>query len=522
MSASRERKKRIEQEQNSVAAQQPVQKKKISEGLIFAVVILLIVVALLGFVLGRGIWQRNQTVLTVGEHEVSVKEFNYFYHSIANNYLTYASYFGTSYGVDASIPLDQQVVTTDHVNFLTMLSMYGYLTIDTSYLNDHSIVADGAYDVTMAQLFADCAKTQALSCYVTYDDAVANGYELDAECLAEIDAEMESMKQQGKETYGWSLNKTIKNTFGEGCNKDSYYDYLVLTHTATHYVKSLSYSDAEIEARYNESAEDFDIATFYYYTVSAKDFVEADEEGNRPDPTELEEEKAKTAAEAMEQNFDLEDEEKTVTLITDYTHEYVKDLCGEDAAAWIFDEATAKDAVKLFEVEGTYYVLKLLDKSDYDLVNVLQIYIPKDAEGVELAEGELSAADKVAAVAAGLESDASEDNFRALAAEHSDESAEVQVEELTRGSLSGVSEESCLWAMEAGRAVGDYAQFEVSGGTIFLLVTGFGDSYVEAAVSSVLASEWLEAAVETAELVCGYNEKVAMYGNVGLAISSAQ
>lgn len=521
MSASRERKKRVELEQKTTNLQQPAKKKKLSEGWIFAIVMILIVAALFCFIFGRGIWQRNQTVLTVGEHEISVKEFNYFYNSLANNYLTYAAYFGSSSGVDATIPLDEDMVTSSHVSFLSMMSLYGYMTLDTSYLTGLTLGEDGSYGVTMAQLLADCAKTQAISCYVTYDDAVANGYVLDAECYDEIDAEIESLKEYGKENYGWSLSKTIKNTYGTGCNEDSYYDYLVLTHTASHYVETLTYTDAEVEARYNESAEDFDVTSFYYYTVSAKDFVEAAEDGTTPDPTEAEEEKALASAEAMEKNFDLEDEEKKVNLITDYTYDYVKDLCGEEAADWIFDEATAAESVKLFENDGTYYVLKLLNKGDYDLVNVLQIYIPNDAEGTELAEGELSSEEKVAAIAAGLESDASQENFNALAAEYTDSSADIVVDGLTRSSLSSVSEDACVWSMAAERAVGDYAQFEVSGGTVFLMVTGHDESYVHAAVSSVLASEWLENAVNAAEAVCGYNEKAAMYGNVGLSMSSA-
>lgn len=530
MSASRERKKRMGMEQNAPAVRQPVEKKKISEGLIFAVVMLLIVACMIGFVIGRGIWARNQTVLTVGEHKVSVKEFNYFYNSIANQYLTYASYFGSSYGVTTETALDKTPISSGHVTFLQMMSMYGYLSLDTSSLR---LAEDGSYEGTVAELLADNAKNQIISCYVTYDEAEKNGYELEESCYDEIDVEIEELKAHGKDNYGWSLNKTVRNTFGSGCTKQGYYDYMVLTHTASHYMEAIEYTDEEIEARYNEGTQEFDVAAFYYYTVSASDFVETDEEGNTPEATDAEKEKAKVSAEAMEKDFVMDDEEKTVNMIVDYTFDGVKNLCGEDAANWVFGEATA-DAVKLFNNEDTYYVLKFLNRDDYDLANVMQIYVPADAEETEedheheegeehdheeTAEDVTPAADKLADIDNTLAADASVESFKALAEKYAEEGAEIEVEKLTRSSLLNVSEDSCLWAMEAGRAVGDYAKFEVSGGTLYVMITGYGNSFVNASVNQSLASEWLENACKAAMEVCGYDVKAAMRGNVGLAMS---
>ena len=532
MSASRERKKREELGKNTPAVQQPVQKKKISEGVIFAVVMLLIVACFVGFIFGRGIWARNQTVLTVGEHKVSVKEFNYFFNSIANQYLTYASYFGANSGVTTETPLDQTPVTSAHVTFLQMMNMYGYLSLDTSSLR---LTADGnGYEGTVAELLADNAKSQIISCYVTYDEAQKNGYELEENCYAEIDTEIENLKAHGKDNYGWNLKKTIRNTFGDGCTEQGYYDYMVLTHTASHYMESLKYTDEEIEARYNEGTQEFDVAAFYYYTVSPSDFLEADEEGNMPEATDVEKDKAKLFAENMEKEFTLDDEEKSVSLKVDYTFEGVKSLCGEDAANWIFGEAAA-DEVKLFNNEDTYYVLKFLNRDDYDMANVMQIFIPADAETTEEEheheEGEehdheaeatepaVPAADKLADIDNTLTSDASVESFKALAEKYAEEGAEIEVLNLTRSGLNNVSDESCIWAMEAGRAVGDYAKFEVSGGTLYVMITGYGESYIHATVNQTMASEWLEDACKAATEVCGYDVKAAMRGNVGLAMS---
>ncbi len=513
MSASRERKKRMSAEQAAPVQQSKQQKKKLSEGWIFAIVMVLIVAALFAFVFGRGIWKRSQTVLTVGEHEVSVKEFNYFFNNVANNYLTYASYFGSGYGVDSTVPLDQDMVTSSHVSFLNAMANYGYLTLDTGYLENHSTGGDG-YDVTVAQLLADVAKDQILSCYITYDEAAANNYELDADCLEEIEEEIESLKASGKE-QGWSLSKTIKNTFGEGCTAAGYRDYLELTHTASHYLESLDYTAEEVAARYEESPEEFDVAAFYYYSTTASDYVVTDEEGNTPDPSQAEEVKAKNNAEAMEQIFLMNSEEKPVTFLADYTAEAAEALFGEEAAAWMFDETTAMDSVKLFKNNDTYYVIKMVTREDYSLVNIHQIFV---SAGTTV--NELSGADRVAAIDAALQSDGSEANFKALAEKYTETGTEITVEDLSRSSLLNVSSDACLWAMDAQAGV--YEKFEVSGGTLYLMLAGQSEkTQRHLTINSILASEWLEEATEAAAALCGYDEKAAMYGNVSLAMSSA-
>lgn len=521
MSASRERKKRVEMEQQLTAAPQQAKKKsRLSEGWIFAIVVVLIVAALFAFVLGRGVYQRNRTVLTVGEHDVSVKEFNYFYSSIANNYLTYATYFGTYYSVDASVPMDEAYVTDSHLTLLSLISTYdSSFAVDTDYLEGHT-AEDGVYDVTLAQLFANTAKQQAISCYLVYDEAVANGFTLDDDCKAEIDESIQSLKDNYKEQYGWSLSATIRNLYGDGCNKSNYRDYLELTHTASHYLEQKTFSDAEIAARYEEEPETFNVASFWCYQVCADDFVEADEDGNKADPTDAEEAKAKAAAEEMEKNFVTDDADKTVTMITDRTSSTVTSSYSEEIAAWVFDETTEVGSVKMFEKDGEYYVIQLLSNADYQLPEMLQIYVPNDAEDAELAEGELSAEDKLAAINAGLESDASEASFRNLAEKYTSEGADIEISNMNYYSLSSTSKEACLWIMEGAQA-GSYKSFEISSGTIYLFITNYSKTYTSASVNNTLAAEWLEESVAATELVCNYSEEAAMCGHVGLYYSAS-
>lgn len=499
MSASSSRKKRMEQA-NLPVSETPKKKKKLSQGWVFAICILLVVALLIGGVLVYRMVKNNRTVLTVGDHDVTVREFNYFYNSTANNLGNYASYVG----IEAGIPLDQQNVTSDGAMYL------GLFGISSDYLTDKEPV-DGTYDVTWAQLIASSARDTAVSAYAIYNEAMAAGYEIDEHLTSEIDEEVEVM-QGYADTNGESLNHLIERVFGSGCNTKGYRDYLTVMHVAQHYPAGLRYEDDKIAARFDEDPDSFTVATYYLYSASAASFVEADEEGNKPDPTDAEKKQAEDAAKAMEKDFDIAD--ATVQIKADNTRLSVTNNVSEDAAAWVFDEANDGD-VKLFENNDTYYVVKLIDKKDYQTLNGLEIVI--QADGEELAEGEIPAAEKVEKIKASLEADASEANFRALMEEYGAEGEDL--EGLTRSSLASVSADVLKWSLE-DRTAGDYVVAEVSGATIILFCTGNGESYSNVAVTSILTSEWSEELIAAATDACAYDEAAALSANVGLTFNN--
>ena len=496
MSASRERKKRTEQ------APQPETKqktKKLSEGWIFAICMIAIVVILIGALIGYSVYLNSRPVLTVGDHTVTVSEFNYFYTTTVNKCSSYASYMG----LDSATPLDEQYVTESGSSMLMLLG------VDSSYLSDKT-ATDGTYDVTWAQLFADAAKADAASVYAVYNEAMANGFEISDHIKEDIDANVEQMKTYA-DNNSMSLSKFIERVYGDGCNESGYRNYLKVQLVASEYASTLTYSDEEIEAKRAESPEDYNVATYYQYSVSASDFVEADEDGEKPDPTAAEEKKAKDAAEAMAADFDVE----SATLKADTARATASSSTTEEAADWLFDTAE-NDAVKLFEKEGTYYVLKLIDKTDYTTGNYMQIVISADEE--ELEEGELTAEEKKEKIVAALEADASAENFEALAEEYSD-AHEIEVENSTRSSLSSISEEALFWGMEE-RTAGDYQVFETDGNYIILLYTGEGEIYSSVVVTAVLANEHIEEISDAAVEACNYDEKTAMTANVSLSLGN--
>ena len=495
MSASRERKKRVEQAAEPVV-QKKEAKKKLSSGWVFAITVILVVAIVFGSLFGYRAYKLNKTVLSVGDEKISVKMFNYFYAGVVNSMTNYASYVG----MDTNTALDEQKVSQ---NAGSMLGLFG---IDTSLLTD-ATVTNGNYNVTWAQLLANAAKTNAAQYYAVYNEAMAKGYEVDEHMQKEIDASVAEL-QGYADNNGESLNSLIERVFGSGCNEKNYREYLKVQVIAQHYPSTLpaTYSDDEVQARFEENKEDFTVASYYLYSTTASNYVEADEDGNKADPTDAEKEKAKADADAMEQKFDESNE--SVQLRVDVTRSTATSSLTEDAANWIFD--TAKDGdVKQFEKDDTYYVLKLIDKADYETANVLQIVISADSE--DKADDELSAEEKVAQLRAALEADPSQANFESLMADY--DSDEGDVDNATRASLNNISKDAVTWMM-AGPAAGDYEFFENSGNTVVLFYVGAGEKYSVATVRNTLASEHISAIGEEAVANCGYDADAAMLGKV--------
>ena len=497
MSASSARKKRLEQA-NQPEPEKKKQKKKLSQAWIFGITICLIVALLIGGILIYRTVKNNRTVLTVGDHKVTVKEFNYFYNGVANNISSYASYLG----IETGKPLDEQYVTSNGAMYL------GLFGISTDYLEDKEADEDGVYNVTWAQLFANVAKDNAVSYYAIYNEAKKAGYKPDDHLKQEVEEQIEAMKSYA-DANGESLGNLIKRVYGSGCTVEGYRNYLTVVEVASHYLTGLRYEDDEIKARYDESPETFTVATYYLYSVNASSFVEADEEGNKADPTDAEKKKAEDDAKAMEKEFDV----AKASIMADSVRSSVTSSVSEDAAAWLFDTAKDDDVKTFSNEEGTtYYVIKLIDKSDYQLFNGLRLDITADSE--ELAEGEESTVDKIKA---SLEADPSEENFRALIEEYGGEPEDIN--NITRYYALNLSSDLLNWYLEERKAGDWYAS--VSGTTTsFLYLTGLGDTYSVASVTNTLHSEWSEELIAAAKEACGYSESAAMTANVGLSFNS--
>lgn len=72
--------------------------------------------------------------------------------------------------------------------------------------------------------------------------------------------------------YSMDLDEYIEAMFGKGCNEKNYRHYLEVSKLHDAYIESLTYTEDERNARYEQDTTEFDTVTYYSYAVKASDF----------------------------------------------------------------------------------------------------------------------------------------------------------------------------------------------------------------------------------------------------------
>lgn len=489
MSASRERKKRMTAEQ---PAAQPAtaKKKKLPEALIFVVSIVLVLAIVFGSIaIYRAHW-RNATVVTVGEHEVSTVEFNYFLNNVVSDLVnSYGSYLSII-GLDPSVRLtEQNVPNTD----------------------------ENVEPQTWAAYLADSAKTMAVNYYTVCDEAAKNGYELTQEQLDTIESQITTVSAYAK-LYSVSADTYIENMFGKGCDVDSYRDFLKLSYIYSDYISSLEYTDQEIADRYAKDPAEFDYVAYQLYTSAASSFAGKNDDGTTAEITDENRASAKAAAEEMMEKFEGEN-------VVDYTEQSKSSITStvcEEAAEWLFSDSVKADDLKMFESGDNYYVVKFVSRTDndYKTVDYLQIYIKNDStddssDSSSTDETKQTSAEKVAALKEALEKDSTEENFKKLVSTYSDSSTSAYTQ-ATHKSIA--NQEVYEWLFNGNPSEGDYKVFETSAGTYAVLFQGYDKTCKDILVSNMLTNEWFEAL--TKDVAYDYNADNAMHSHLDYALNS--
>ena len=192
-----------------------------------------------------GVHERNTVALTVGDHEISNAELNYFYMSAINNFNSNYGSYAAMLGLDTSKPLNEQVINNDT-------------------------------GLTWADDFLNTAKDSARSAYALADAAEAAGFTLSEDDLADIDSTISNMKLYAN-LYGYSSTKDfLKAQYGNGATEESYRQYVTLNALASayrnSYSSSLTYTDADLRAAESENYEKYSSFTYNTYYLAASKF----------------------------------------------------------------------------------------------------------------------------------------------------------------------------------------------------------------------------------------------------------
>ncbi len=498
MSASNKKKLRKEQEsakltEKQLAAQKEAKKTKLYTAafviVMVAILAVAIVVGVFHTITNSGIREKNTVALTVGDHEISNAELNYFYMDAVNNfYSSYGSY-ASMFGLDTTKPLNEQVV-------------------------------DETTGKTWADDFLDSAKESVKAVYAMADAAEAAGFSLTEEQLQNIESNV-SMLEIYATSYGYSsTNSYLKANYGNGASEESYLEYCRLTSLAdayyTEYTESLTYTDEDLRAKEAENFDAYSSYTYNTYYLAASRFLEGgttDSEGNTTYSDEetaasvtAAEEAANSLAEgeyASAEDFDAaiaalavnadSSASSTVYTATAYGsvssvyQEWLTDSSRKEGDIACFENSTTstnEDGTETTTVSG-YYVVYYIgsDDNQFPLANVRHILVSyeggtTDENGNTTYSDEEKAAAKTAAedlLEQWKSGDATEDSFAALANEHSDDG-----DGTTGGLYENVYPGQMVtnfndWCFDASRAPGDTGVVETEYGYHVMYYVGDSD-----------------------------------------------
>ena len=441
MSASSKKKLRNEQAAEKMTQRQLAEQKEAKKLKGYTIgfcaillVLLIITVSVLSYraVTGTGFLERNTTAATIGNHKISHAELNYYYIDAINNFTTqYGSYL-SFFGLDATLPLDQQVENTE----------------------------TGA---TWADYFIDTALNNASTIYAMTDAAKAAGYTLTEEEKAEITNTIANLEFTALTRNFPDAETYLKALYGNGANMKTYRQYLENNMLAqsyyTQYAQSLTHDDAALRAAEAGKEAEYNNYTYSYYTINVESYLHNDEEADTAEHSHSAEDKAaaQKAAEAdakalSEQTiadaaaFDkaiaaMENLTGKSTLCDDYAYSSVT----ADFQSWVTDSARKpgdmtyvekkstsidENGAEVTEVTGYYVILfTACNDNKYPLVNVRHILVSyeggtTDATGNTVYSPEEKLAAEVEArklLQSWEKGEKTEDAFAALANQHSDD-----------------------------------------------------------------------------------------------------
>lgn len=433
-------------------------------------VLVVVVLALLIFV-NCGVLQKNATAVTIGSHELSPVEFNYFYQDTYYNIKsTYTSYGYWDYFVDTSEPIASQTC---------------------------SFSEDGE---TWSEYIRASAISSAVQVYALYDAAMEAGFTLSEESQESLDSFPENMETYAKSYDYKDVDDYLEDYYGKGSTLDSYLEYMTVQQYASDYSQeksdSFSYTDTELRTYYNENKQDFDKVTYRVFTVATEDDDSAASKATA-DAMAAELDGTESGFAKAAYNYATEDtkesyEDEDYTLRSNYSYSSIS----SDYADWLFSEERAMGESQVIATSTGYAVVMFVSRenNEYNLVNARHILIQVEASGDDSTstdedwENCLTAIEEVEAEWEA--SDMTEDTFASMAEELSEDTVSAAdgglLEDIYKGKMQDEFDE---WCFTEGRTAGDYGIVKTSYGYHLIYFCGTGEEYWKTLADSAKRSE---------------------------------
>ena len=424
MSASREKKQRqggTSVDKAQAAKQEAAAaKRKTIQYTVIGVVVAVLVVALL--VWDSGLIQRSATAATIGSEDYSVAEVNYYYYSV--------------------------------YQYTAIMAQYGMSTYDTSVAPEDQVYSSNAETgetLTYDDYFRQTALEELTSVAARYDAAIADGYS-EADVKDTVDAEIDSTESSAISNGYASLKQYLAASYGKYVTPSVYRDILTRQAIAelykSDYTSSLEYTDADLEAYYDENADTLDTFEYSYLYFAAADVETTDADGN-----DLSEEDIAAAEEQAMADAKTKADEVAAALedgasVADLAEEYEPSSSSESSVSlgsslnsiyseWLQDSGRQAGDVGVLEyTDYGYYVVVFNDRylDETPSADVRHILIKaelteddpnteEDESADEPTDEQMAAAKaKAEEILAEWEAgDATEESFAALADEYSED-----------------------------------------------------------------------------------------------------
>lgn len=505
MSASREKKTRQDLSgsnwSNPKTAREAQQRKeeKRTNILYGTIGVVFLIVAIMAVIWKSNIIPKTATAITIDGEKYTAAEVNYYFQNYYSNWVNQNYYYLSYIGLDTSSDLRDQTYSDDQ----TWFDYFAEQTLD--YM----------------------CNIQALN-----DAAAEDGFTWNDEMQADMDSSLEDLKTAAS-NYGYTEKQYLGMLYGSTMTEKVYKEQLQRSILAQYYSQahqdSLTYTEDELTAAYNEDPNAYDQVSYQYVRVSGA-AATTDEDGNEIEVTD------EMTAQAMADAKATADQ-----LYADWQAGGDLDQLAEDAGLsvsasengsysdsvvmnWLFDsDRQAGDTAVLEDTDGSaYYVVGFNERlHDYHPINVRHILIQpeqsqlsSDDEGYEAdveakdAAAKQKAEDLLAQWQAG---EATEDSFAELAKENSADSNAAQgglYEDVTRGAMV---DEFNDWCFDPARQAGDTGIVKTSYGYHIMYFVGTApETFWELQVTNALKSNDMTSWNE--EMTEGYTAEQSSFG----------
>ena len=329
----------------------------------FIIVMALVVALMVGIVVRQPISDavyRNVHALTIGDHEITAVELNYFYtDAILKHYNQYSSKYGeyaATYamlmeGIDFTKPMDEQI-------------------------------RDANTKQTWAEAYLSSAIQTAKETYAIYDKAMSDkDFKNDVQESTYI-ANFESYLDMYAYYAGFSsIDSYLRDSYGSGANLETYKAYCIITETASAYKSQIrgdiEYLDEQYRAHEKGKETDYSRFSFATFLIQVDTYLEGgtvstDENGKTVTTYSDEEKKAALDKAMADVNVLLNNEilngAESVNLaigrlekykdnksakVTEKTNVFGNTITDKDLLAWLTSEGRTKNEMGYIEVSTT-------------------------------------------------------------------------------------------------------------------------------------------------------------------------